>query len=516
MHPNYTIDSIKPPKYWGKPTEETPEHPNYYHRNPVSSAHTIDLTSSPPKLSAQDSAALSPTGAVIHGRYGELALDSSKGIPLEYLALLHPAAEGAAALRTLKQEATSGTILIYGATEPSGLSALQLASADGMAVVGVASGTHSGNPEFVNTVKDFTNEPSTVVPEEFALVKACFRDVVRSTVDGDGGNLAATTSADANTFVTSFQENLLEYGAYFPESQLSPDPEEYTFDGKDKDREHFDVNISAYLEQFPKGAPKMDEVVLKEAFTKEQYAIFKTKFHQKTTSVITGDEEAATTSFNPADIVKSMTESPESISQLPNTSAADYFSYEFSPLADAQNGLEDVPAGGPIVGAIVAVTPELSVAANAVANAKTLRDKAEALQFLTESEKNAFAAFSSVVGLAKEAGKPVVVVGGTFLFWFLNIVFICVCIFLMLVLYCHGCVCLRVCAGTLPELTTVAPNGDDVKEALSAMELEKDGSSRLNYFVQIYRASDFPVYADYAIHRAQEAVSGPRQLVVTK
>lgn len=70
--------------------------------------------------------------------------------------------------------------------------------------------------------------------------------------------------------------------------------------------------------------------------------------------------------------------------------------------------------------------------------------------------------------------------------------------------------------GELPELTTVAPSGDDVKEALSAMELEEDGSSRLNYFLQVYRASDYPVYADYAIHRAMEQLPGPRQIVVTK
>ena len=65
-------------------------------------------------------------------------------------------------------------------------------------------------------------------------------------------------------------------------------------------------------------------------------------------------------------------------------------------------------------------------------------------------------------------------------------------------------------------MKSVDPTGDDVKEALSAMELEEGGSSRLNYFIQIYRASDYPVYADYAIHRATEAVPGPRQIIVTK
>jgi hypothetical protein len=70
--------------------------------------------------------------------------------------------------------------------------------------------------------------------------------------------------------------------------------------------------------------------------------------------------------------------------------------------------------------------------------------------------------------------------------------------------------------GQLPGFETVEPSNADVEEALSAMKLEEDGSSRLNYFIQVYRASDYPVYADYAIHRSQEELSGPRQFVVTK
>lgn len=72
------------------------------------------------------------------------------------------------------------------------------------------------------------------------------------------------------------------------------------------------------------------------------------------------------------------------------------------------------------------------------------------------------------------------------------------------------------CLGSLPGFKSVTPSDADVKEALSAMSLEEDGSSRLNYFLQVYRASDYPVYADYAIHRSQESLSGPRQIVVTK
>lgn len=70
--------------------------------------------------------------------------------------------------------------------------------------------------------------------------------------------------------------------------------------------------------------------------------------------------------------------------------------------------------------------------------------------------------------------------------------------------------------GELPGFETVKPTDADVTKAISGMELQEDGSSSLNYFLQVYRASDYPVYADYAIHRAQEALSGPRQIVVTK
>ncbi len=385
------------------------EDPGTYHRKPVSSAHTIDLSANPPKLSAKDSAALSPSGSVVHGRYGELSLEASKGIPLEYLALLHPAAEGAAAVREVKGSAENGTLLIYGATEPSGLSALQLASSEGIAVVGVACGRHSGQAEFLDTVKALTVEPGTVVPEEFAVVKGAFRDIVEGSVNGDSATGMAVY--DGEKFVSAFQQNLLEYAEYFPESKLSPNAEDYQFSGKEKDRKQWDANISTYLSQFTKGAPKIDKVVLKEAFTKEQYAIFKSKFHQQTTAVITGDDDASS-DFAPADIVQQMTQSPESISQLPDTGSESYVPYEFSPLKNQiQNGV-DVEVGGPVLGAIVAVTPELSVAAEAVSKGKTLREKAEALQFLTESQKTAFAAYSSVVGMAKQAGKPVVVVGG--------------------------------------------------------------------------------------------------------
>ena len=60
------------------------------------------------------------------------------------------------------------------------------------------------------------------------------------------------------------------------------------------------------------------------------------------------------------------------------------------------------------------------------------------------------------------------------------------------------------------------PTESHVQEALSAMEIQDDGSSTLNYYIQVYRAGDYPVYADYAVHRASEELAGPRQIVVTK
>lgn len=70
--------------------------------------------------------------------------------------------------------------------------------------------------------------------------------------------------------------------------------------------------------------------------------------------------------------------------------------------------------------------------------------------------------------------------------------------------------------GKLPGLNSIEATDADVKEALSAMAIQDDGSTKLDFFIQAYRAGDFPFYADYAVHRATEALAGPRQIVVTK
>ena len=87
----------------------------------------------------------------------------------------------------------------------------------------------------------------------------------------------------------------------------------------------------------------------------------------------------------------------------------------------------------------------------------------------------------------------------------------------------HGCCSPSIClflfiyiTGSLPGIQTVEPTDADVKEAVAAMDIQDDGSSKLNYFIQAYRAGDFPFYADYAVHRASEPLAGPRQIVVTK
>ena len=68
--------------------------------------------------------------------------------------------------------------------------------------------------------------------------------------------------------------------------------------------------------------------------------------------------------------------------------------------------------------------------------------------------------------------------------------------------------------GSLPGLESVDPVDADVKEALAAMELEDEGDSRLNFFIQVFRSGDFPIYEDYAVHRNAEGT--PYQIIVTK
>ena len=84
------------------PVPETQDDPSAYQRNPVTSAHAIDTAKA--QISTLDSVAVSPTGSIVHGKYGDLGPDAN-GVPLEYLALLRMAAEGVAGLRAISEKA---------------------------------------------------------------------------------------------------------------------------------------------------------------------------------------------------------------------------------------------------------------------------------------------------------------------------------------------------------------------------------------------------------------------------
>jgi len=455
--PAHTLDAVPPPEYWSKPPAPETE-PMALTRSSVSSAFLV----TPSGVSDKEYAKLTPTGGIVHGAFGELDTEKVQGIPLEYLALLGPSAEGAAAVRSMSSE--KGTLLVFGASQPAGMSAVQVGAAAGHAVVAVVGGEHSGNDNICDVVKGLTKEPGFMVPEELAMVKKTFQDLVSETLSPPESKL------DSDTYLSDFHQNLLDYIATYPDTlPAAVDKEELMFDGKDKDRTYYRENMEAYLSQFPKGASSIPESELLSKFTKEQYALYKQKFGVQTTSVISGE---STPDFEPVDLVKQMVHHPESTSDLNSSS------FDFSILDKTE-----IPSdsSGPIVGAIIAVTPYLQQACEAVDAAMSMREKAEALQFLPVPERNAFAAMCSVSGLAKKHGVPTIVVGGS-----------------------------------LPGLEGVSVLPEDVDAALSSMDVKEDGSSDLNHFVQVYRAGDFPIYEDYAVHRATEVLAGPRQIVVTK
>mmetsp|Transcript_8206 Transcript_8206/g.17742 ORF Transcript_8206/g.17742 Transcript_8206/m.17742 type:complete len:517 (+) Transcript_8206:140-1690(+) len=474
---NFSMDAIKPPPHgFGDPYPEELD-PMAYVRKPVTSAHAIDLKGEG-SASALDSAAFGPKGSVVHGRFGDVDVST---VPLEYLALLRPAAEGAAALREITEasKSSSGTILVYGASRPAGMAAVQLANAAGNAVVAVVDGEHSGHCEMVDTIKGLTSEPGTAVAEEYALCKANFRDLVEKTVAGDD-----FTSHDFDTnqynFLSDFKANLLDYVEAYPSDlPAAVDAEQLKFQGKEKDRANFRTNMDAYLSQFSPGADPIDPAQLEANFTVEQYELFKKKFGVQTTAVISGGDGVTNIDqFSPAEIARNMCAQPEEAATAAEEGG---YPFEFS-IKNGPPALTPSLAGGDISGAVIEVTPDLATACEAVGAASTLRGKAEALQFLTEAQRNAHAAASSVVALARKAGGTIRTVGGS-----------------------------------LPGLDEIRTPGDgDVQTALKAMEIGDDGTSSLNYFIQVYRAGDWPVYEAYAIHRAKEPLSGPRQIVVTK
>lgn len=367
-------------------------------RKPVTSAHAIDVTND--EISNLDSAAINASGNVVHGRYGELG-PVANAVPLEYLALLRHAAEGAAGVRALTASKAPGTLLLYGASQANGLAAAQIASAGGHAVVGVVGGEHSGNTIFMESVKGLISEPGTAIPDVYALSKKNFLDLVASVSSGDEG----IENPSAEEFVEEFKVNFLNYSAYYPDSlPAAVDPERLKFKGMDKDREYFKENMEAFLSQFPPGAPPVEKVQLDNLFTKEQYEVFRKRFWNQTTDVITGIER---NSFSPPHIVKELMEKPEKID------SSGKFPFSFSVLNQVFPEGSAPPAGGPVLGAVIVVTPTLESAAKAIGAAKTLRAKGEALHFLTSAERVAFGAANSVAEAARRHGAPVYVIGGT-------------------------------------------------------------------------------------------------------
>lgn len=381
----------------------TDEDPDIYKRNPVTSAHAIDLEKG--QLSTLDSVALSPSGSVVHGRYGELPADAVAGTPLEYLALLRMAAEGAAGLAKIKKQ---GTVLVYGASQANGLAAVQLAVANGNAVVGVVDAQHSCHEDMVEYVKAMIPEPGTAVAEEYAMAKKNFADLVSSISTGNEG----LSCYDAKECLEDFKANLLAYAEKYPDTlPAAVDSSQLKFLGMEKDKDQFRANMEAYLAQFPPGSPPMDQQQLDTYFTSDQYEIFRNKFWEQTTGVISGDESHF---FSPPHIVQDLMKTPEkktdSLHDL--TSFPTKIPFSFTTVNNFYPSGTEQPAGGPVVGAIISVTPTLKVAAETVSKAKTLREKAEAMQFLTNAQKDAFRAATSVVAMAKEAGAPIVTVGG--------------------------------------------------------------------------------------------------------
>lgn len=461
------------PEYMEVPEEPSTD-PAAYRRNPVTSAHCIDVAAQ--KISLLDSVVVTPSGAIKHGRYGELDA-AAVGIPLEYLALLRPAAEGAAAVRTLREKskhAGHGTVLVYGASQANGFAACQLASSAGHAVVAVVGGEHSGNEDLMECMKWLIPEPGTAVPEGYALSKKLFQELVSGISRGDEG----IAKPSPEEYVEAFKKNFIDYSEAFPDTRPAAVSEEMLeFKYMEKDRENWDKNMAAFLEQYPPGAPPVDQAKLNAFFSAEQYEIFRQKFWHQTTNVISGGD----TTFSPPHAVQKQLQSPETLEPQSYPGAGSPFPYSFSILQQFFPEGTEPKKGGPILGAIIAVTPTLKIAAEKVATAKTLRGKGEALQFLTHSQRAAFGAACSVANQARKEGAPILVIGGS-----------------------------------LPELPTVNPTDADIKEAMVAMDIDDDGVSRLNYFVQVYRAGDFPFYAEYAIHRASEELAGPRQIIVTK
>jgi hypothetical protein len=258
----------------------------------------------------------------------------------------------------------------------------------------------------VEYVKGLIPEPGTAVAEEYTIAKKNFSDLVHGVSTGDEG-LSCYSSDEC---LEDFKTNFLDYAQTYPETlPAAVDASKMKFLGMEKDKDSFRTNMEAYLAQFPPGAPPVDKQQLEAYFTNSQYEAFRNKFWEQTTSVISGDESHF---FSPPHIVKDLMKEAEKVDKTVYDTSHPAVPYSFTHVNPFYPEGTQAQAGGPILGAVISVTPNLEIAAKAVDAAKNLREKAEALQFLTNAQRGAFSAACSVASLAKKAGAPVYVVGG--------------------------------------------------------------------------------------------------------
>jgi hypothetical protein len=342
--------------------------------------------------------------------------------------------------------------------------------------VAVIDGEHSGTDDMIECVKGLLAEPGTAVPEEYALSKKLFIDLVQGISTGDEG----IRTPSPEQYVADFKKNFFDYVLAYPDTRPAAVSEDMVkFEYMEKDRATFDENMAAFLEQYPPGSPPMDKMKVEMNFDKDQYEIFRNKFWYQTSDVISGGELP----FSAPHIVKQQSEEPESLDNRTYPGAGTYFPYSFSILNQSFPAETQIQPGGPVMGAVIVVTKTLQAAVDKVmtGTTTTLRQKGEALQFLSRNEKAALGVVRGIISMAQRVQAPVVVVGGS-----------------------------------IPQFETITATDVDVQEALLAMDIREDGTSKLNLFIQAYRANDFPFYGDYAIHRASEVLAGPRQIIVTK
>jgi len=357
----HTMESILPPKDY----IDFPEPNTSVKRKPATAAYSVNVDKG--TICDLDCVWVDKSKKkLMHGRYGELDSEIIESVPLEYLPLLRCAAEAVGVIGEIQSKSSikSGTLLVFGASQPSGLAVLQVGTAANMAVVGVVGGEHSGHDEMVDTVKGLTNYPGFVVPEEYAIVKQDFRDLVLQTCQGE-----ENVSRENTKYVEEFHTNCVDYCLKYPSGYAAINPKHFEFKGKEKDRQTFMDNMEAYYSQFPTGGPNISLQELQSVFDETQYAIFKQAFVTHEEKIATFPE-SHTTAWLPSQIVKDLCDSPQQYQQVPPDPQGQYYNF---------NILQSPPSSHltkkPIQAAVIVPTPSLVLACEALKNAPTLKEK---------------------------------------------------------------------------------------------------------------------------------------------